>query len=121
MKKLKQITFLYFFICHSFILDAAIICEINISDVGKGEIYVEMTNVKFKNDSEYLIFPKVIPGMYEENNFGKYIYDVVAVLNAGTHSLNKSGIQGLTTWQNGKQYLYEHMFPHIFLLLQSFL
>ena len=41
-------------------------------------VKVEMTDVNLSDQSALLMFPKVIPGMYEDNSFGKFINEVYA-------------------------------------------
>lgn len=39
-------------------------------------VKVELTDLKLVNDVEVLFFPSTIPGMYEKNDFGKYVKDL---------------------------------------------
>lgn len=49
----------------------------------KDRITVELLDLEFQGENEVLLFPSVIPGMYEKNDFGQYISDVFATLKDG--------------------------------------
>ena len=62
----------------SVISTAAITVKIDLKNSENGIVKVEMTDLHLSDESATLMFPKVIPGMYEDNSFGKYIHDVFA-------------------------------------------